>query len=231
LKQEVSIHAPLTRLFAAIYSHLSKFSLNFQSIMPLLQSSTLNNHLSSLKHDLPKQKIINLLEPSIRALVLVSQTNAGLWKRNGFALLSQVYFYSNIKCRQEMFDRDILCLQMGASMMEPNEFLVNLLSRYGLLAFFTEENFELPSESLPDDLKLEYLMPMSEDFLELLIQVISERYEPFLSQIDSSKRLERECIHQLCVSPMAHSDLVKNVYPDNVTILFFLNNIKARYFL
>jgi E3 ubiquitin-protein ligase UBR2 len=218
LKQEVSIHAPLTRLFAAIYSHLSKFSLNFQSIMPLLQSSTLNNHLSSLKHDLPRQKIINLLEPSIRALVLVSQTNAGLWKRNGFALLSQVYFYSNIKCRQEMFDRDILCLQMGASMMEPNEFLVNLLSRYGLFAFFTEENFELPSESLPDDLKLEYLIPMSEDFLELLIQVISERYEPFLSQIDSSKRLERECIHQLCVSPMAHSDLVKNVYPDNVTL-------------
>ena len=219
LKQEVSIHAPLTRLFAAIYSHLRKFSLNFTSILPYLQSSTLN-HLSSLKHDLPKQKAINLLEPSIRALVLVSQTNAGLWKRNGFSLLSQVYFYSNIKCRQEMFDRDILCLQMGASIMDPNDFLVNLLSHYGLFAFLTDDAFELPSESTSDDLKLEYLIPLSEDFLELLIQIISERYEPFISQIESSKRLERECIHQLCVSPMAHSDLVKNVYPDNVKLNF-----------
>ena len=91
LKQDVSIHAPLTRLFAAIYPHSSRFSLNFYTILPHLQASTLN-HLSSLKHDLPKQKVINLLEPSIRALCLVSQTNAGLWKRNGFSLLSQVCF-------------------------------------------------------------------------------------------------------------------------------------------
>ena len=56
---------------------------------------------------------------------------------------------------------------------------------------------------------------MSEDFLELLIHIVSERYEPCLSQIEASKKLEREVIHQLCVSPMPHSDLVKNIYSDN----------------
>ena len=37
-----------------------------------------------------------------------------------------------------MFDRDILCLQMGASVMDPNEFLVNLLTHYDLFEYFTE---------------------------------------------------------------------------------------------
>jgi E3 ubiquitin-protein ligase UBR2 len=58
-------------------------------------------------------------------------------------------------------------------------------------------------------------MPLSEDFLELLIHIVSEKYEPFISQMDPSSRLERECIHQLCISPMAHSDIVKSIYPDN----------------
>ena len=115
-----------------------------------------------------------------------------------------------------MFDRDILCMQMGASIMDANEFLVNLLNRFGLFAFFTSDSFEVPVDNALDELKLEYLIPLSEDFLELLIHVISERYEPHISECEASRRLERECIHQLCVSPMPHSDLVKNIYPDNV---------------
>jgi E3 ubiquitin-protein ligase UBR2 len=49
----------------------------------------------------------------------------------------------------------------------------------------------------------------------MLIYILSERYDPAISQIEGSMKLEREVIHQLCVSPMAHSDLVKNIYPDN----------------
>lgn len=141
IKQEVSIHAPLTRLFAALYMHIDKFQLDFASFY-----ATAKLHLSAsspaayaaLKHDLAEHKMIALLEPSLRSLVLVAQTNAGLWKRNGFSLLSQVYFYSNIKCRHDMFDRDIACLQMAASAMQPNEFIANLLAHYNLFEFFTE---------------------------------------------------------------------------------------------
>ena len=57
-------------------------------------------------------------------------------------------------------------------------------------------------------------MPISEDFLELLIHVVSERYEPELSEIEPVDKIEREVIQQLCISPMPHSDLVKNVYTD-----------------
>lgn len=69
---------------------------------------------------------------------------------------------------------------------------------------------------------------MSEDFLELLIVLISERYEPFMSQIDATKKMEREVIHQLCVSPMAHSDLVKNIYPDNEKYTNELESVLSR---
>ncbi len=137
IKQEISIHAPLTRLFAALYSRVGKFSIDFSTFTNRYQECA-NPSLSVTRHDMDKQKMISLLEPSIRSLVLVSQSTAGLWKRNGFSLLSQVYFYSNIKCRRDMFDRDILCLQMGASVMEANAFIVNLLTHYNLFDFFTE---------------------------------------------------------------------------------------------
>ncbi len=64
--------------------------------------------------------------------------------------------------------------------------------------------------------------------MELLIYVISERYETSMSHIESSNKLEREVIHQLCVSPMAHSDLVKNIYPDNEKYTSELESVLSR---
>jgi len=91
------------------------------------------------------------------------------------------------------------------------------------------ENYDLPTlENQTDDIKPEYLLPMSEDFLELLIILVSERYESFMSQIEPIKKMEREVIHQLCVSPMAHSDLVKNIYPDNEKYTNDLESVLSR---
>ena len=162
--------------------HIDKFQLDFPSFYASklhLSSPSSPTPYAALKHDLTEHKMISLLEPSLRSLVLVAQTNAGLWKRNGFSLLSQVYFYSNIKCRHDMFDRDIACLQMAASVMDADEFLANLLSHYNLFEFFTDESFDAATaQNLPEELKnKEYLLPISEDFLELLIHVVSEVYE------------------------------------------------------
>jgi E3 ubiquitin-protein ligase UBR2 len=40
LRSDVSIHAPLTRLFASIYPHLNKFELNFGTVMSHLQQQS-----------------------------------------------------------------------------------------------------------------------------------------------------------------------------------------------
>ncbi|XP_042337715.1 E3 ubiquitin-protein ligase UBR2-like [Plectropomus leopardus] len=60
-----------------------------------------------------------------------------MWRRNGFSLINQIYYYHNVKCRVEMFDKDINMLQAGASMMDPNHFLMIVLSRFELFHIFS----------------------------------------------------------------------------------------------
>lgn len=48
----------------------------------------------------------------LRVIVLQAQANAGMWRRNGFSLVNQVHNYSSQLCRGEMYDRDILMLQV-----------------------------------------------------------------------------------------------------------------------
>jgi E3 ubiquitin-protein ligase UBR2 len=45
-------------------------------------------------------------------MAMIAQVHAGMWRRNGFALLNQLFFYHNVKCRAEMLDRDVLMLQV-----------------------------------------------------------------------------------------------------------------------
>ena len=40
-----------------------------------------------------------------------------------------------------MFDRDVLALQMGAALIEPNEFLASLLNRFKLVDFWAKYVF------------------------------------------------------------------------------------------
>lgn len=195
----VSIHAPLTRVLAALHTRLALHSLDF-SKFPLIESN--------------KISVNSLIEPSLRAQVLVSQSNAGLWRRNGYSLMSQVYFYNNIRCRSEMSDRDILCLQMGASLMNSDEFIATVLDRFGLVEFLAKKKEFLENKS-NDLTKIDNLIPLSEDFLQLLITICSERYEIHVGKIDAIEKMRREVIHQLCIAPQARSDLVKNIYSDS----------------
>lgn len=54
-----------------------------------------------------------LMEMPLRVIVLQAQSFAQLWRRNGFSLVNQVHNYSSQLCRTEMFDRDILLLQVN----------------------------------------------------------------------------------------------------------------------
>lgn len=46
-------------------------------------------------------------------VVLRAQFNAQLWRRNGFSFANQMHSYVSQLYRNEMFDRDILMLQVG----------------------------------------------------------------------------------------------------------------------
>ena len=114
----VSIHLPLSRLVAGLTLQLEKYNLNYNSVEFSVKGK-------------PSPEV--LMEPVLRTQVVIAQVNAGMWRRNGFYLSNQIYFYHNVRCRQEMLDRDIMLLQITANLLDSNEFLIHLLNRFGLM--------------------------------------------------------------------------------------------------
>ncbi|KAF3844844.1 hypothetical protein F7725_008007 [Dissostichus mawsoni] len=149
-----------------------------------------------------------LVEHPLRCVVLAAQVSAEMWRRNGLSLVSQVYYYQDVKCRDEMYDKDILMLQIAASKMDPNHFLMLVLLRFELFDYFNG------SCSSKDQDELIQWNRLTEEMLYLLIVITGERYVPGVSEVTKEDVTMREVIHLLCIEPMAHSSLVKGL-PEN----------------
>ncbi|CAL8295698.1 unnamed protein product [Arctogadus glacialis] len=192
-QEPVSIHLPISRLFAGLYLHLCRTG----------AIERLHQHVDPASYD-----YTYLAEHSLRCLVLVAQVSAEMWRRNGLSLVSQVYYYQDVKCRDEMYDKDVLMLQIAASKMDPNHFLMLLLLRFELFDVFNG------STSGKDQELLKQWNRLTEEMLFLLIVIIGERYVPGVSEVTKEDVTMREVIHLLCIEPMAHSGLVKGL-PEN----------------
>uniref|UniRef100_A0A8C6VFG7 E3 ubiquitin-protein ligase n=1 Tax=Naja naja TaxID=35670 RepID=A0A8C6VFG7_NAJNA len=180
-QEKVSIHLPVSRLLAGLHALLSKTEVAYKFPDPPM-----------------------LIEHPLRCLVLCAQVHAGMWRRNGFSLVNQIYYYHNVKCRREMFDKDIVMLQTGVSMMDPNHFLMMMLCRFELYQIF----------STPDYGKRFSSENTNKCLLILLICFTGERFTPGIGQINATDEIKREIIHQLSIRPMAHSELVKALPED-----------------
>ncbi|NXP54782.1 UBR1 ligase, partial [Heliornis fulica] len=189
----VSIHLPLSRTLAGLHVRLSKTG----------AISRLHEFVS------PEEFQVELLvEYPLRCLVLVAQVAAEMWRRNGLSLISQVFYYQDVKCREEMYDKDIIMLQIGASIMDPNQFLLLMLQRYELA-----DAFKKIKPTKDQDL-IKQCNVLIEEMLQILIYVVGERYVPGLSNVTKEDVIMREIIHLLCIEPMAHSAITKSL-PEN----------------
>ncbi|TSK42134.1 E3 ubiquitin-protein ligase UBR2 [Bagarius yarrelli] len=199
-QEKVSIHLPVSRLLAGLHALLSKTEVayRFPEQLPLSELS-------------PPM----VIEHPLRCLVLCAQVHAGMWRRNGFSLVNQIYYYHNVKCRLEMFDKDLMMLQAGASMMDPNHFLMIVLSRFELFHIFSSADCRkrYSRENANKDV-VQQNSTLIEEMLHLIIMAVDERFTPGIGQVESYDELKREIIHQLCIRPMAHSELVKAL-PEN----------------
>lgn len=85
-------------------------------------------------------------------------------------------------------------------------FKVNLLSC----------NFDTSIERNELDNELfDMMKPLCECFLELIIHLLCERYEPNLSRLENqNEKLEREVLHILCLEPACFSQISSKVYRD-----------------
>lgn len=188
-RDPVSIHLPLSRILAGLHSQMSKTG--FITKLPELIS--------------PDDFQVELLiESPLRCLVLAGQVAAEMWKRNGLTIISQVFYYQDVKCREEMYDKDILMLQIGASYMDPNSFLLLVLDRFELLEALS--NVCMPTKDMDQTRQWNTLI---EEMLHVLICIIGERYMPGVSNVTKEECMMREIIHLLCIEPMAHSAIAK----------------------
>uniref|UniRef100_A0A8D0L320 E3 ubiquitin-protein ligase n=1 Tax=Sphenodon punctatus TaxID=8508 RepID=A0A8D0L320_SPHPU len=198
-QEKVSIHLPVSRLLAGLHVLLSKSEVayKFPELLPLSELS-------------PPM----LIEHPLRCLVLCAQVHAGMLRRNGFSLVNQIYYYHNVKCRREMFDKDIVMLQTGASMMDPNHFLMIMLSRFELYQIFSIPDYgkRFNTESTNKDI-VQQNNTLIEELLYLIIMIV-ERFSPGVGQVNATDEIKREIIHQLSIRPMAHSELVKALPED-----------------
>uniref|UniRef100_A0A673YM57 E3 ubiquitin-protein ligase n=1 Tax=Salmo trutta TaxID=8032 RepID=A0A673YM57_SALTR len=199
-QEKVSIHLPVSRLLAGLHVLLSKMEVayRFPEQLPLSELS-------------PPM----LIEHPLRCLVLCAQVHAGMWRRNGFSLVNQIYYYHNVKCRVEMFDKDLIMLQAGASMMDPNHFLMIVLSRFELYHIFSSADCRkrYNRENANKDV-VQQNNTLMEEMLHLIMMVVGERFEAGIGQVEGCDEIKREILHQLCIRPMAHSELVKAL-PEN----------------
>ncbi|XP_073776610.1 E3 ubiquitin-protein ligase UBR2 isoform X6 [Danio rerio] len=199
-QEKVSIHLPVSRLLAGLHALLSKIEVayRFPEQLPLSELS-------------PPM----LIEHPLRCLVLCAQVHAGMWRRNGFSLVNQIYYYHNVKCRVEMFDKDLIMLQAGASMMDPNHFLMIMLSRFELYHIFSSADCRkrYSRENANKDV-VQQNNTLIEEMLHLIIMIVGERYTAGVGQVEITDEIRREIVHQLCIRPMAHSELVKAL-PEN----------------
>uniref|UniRef100_A0A8C2DRS7 E3 ubiquitin-protein ligase n=1 Tax=Cyprinus carpio TaxID=7962 RepID=A0A8C2DRS7_CYPCA len=190
-EEPVSIHLPISRLLAGLYVLLSLW---FTGVCLCVFQVQLN--------------FTELAEQPLRCVVLAAQVCADMWRRNGLSLVSQVYYYQDVKCRDEMFDKDVIMLQIAASKMDPNHFLMLVLLRFELFDIFNDNS------SSKDQEVLKQWNRLTEEMLYLIIIIAGERYVPGISHVTKEDVTMREVIHLLCIEPMAHSSLVKSL-PEN----------------
>ena len=109
-----------------------------------------------------------------------------MWRRNGYSLQHQIFFYHNARCRGEMFDRDIQLIQFCAANMDPDKFILQVtimivvlprhhdihqvLDKY-CLVHWSEKDFLVSEEE-----SIRHLTSLVEECLGLLFTVLGERF-------------------------------------------------------
>ena len=191
----VSLHLPLCRLFAGMSLHLDKFGLKYAG-----------DDFKFMEEEMPSLNLV--LEMPLRTSVMVSQVHAGMWRRNGYSLQHQIFFYHNARCRGEMYDRDIQAMQFCAANMNHDSFLLQVLDKFGLL-HWADTDFQVAEEE-----SIRHHTSLVEEFFGFLVTVIGERFTPGVGDITNEDMVRKKIIQLLCVEPMSHSALKKALPED-----------------
>lgn len=156
--------------------------------------------------------ILAVFDYPLRVCAWLCEMKVGMWVRNGFSLRHQMQTYKGVSQKDLTHNRDIFLLQTALVTLDPSRMLVSMIDRFNLDGW-VHGNYSAPNPW--DEIQT---LDMAEEFLNLLIVILSERLcllphaeEPNLLTL----QFKREITHILCFKPLTFSELCARM-PDRL---------------
>jgi len=156
----------------------------------------------------PEDLAVAMFDYPLRVCVWLAQMKTNMWVRNGYSLKHQMQTYRSVMQRDLTHHRDIFLLQTSLVTVNPSRMLVGMVDRFNL-NHWMEGNYSTPAGY--DDGQV---LDLAEDFLHLLIVILSDRL-PLIPQQEEpalqTLKIRRELIHTLCFKPLQYSELSRQI--------------------
>ncbi|KAL9623663.1 MAG: hypothetical protein Q9160_002119 [Pyrenula sp. 1 TL-2023] len=178
----------------------------------------------------PEDALMALFDFPLRVCAWLAQMKAGMWVRNGLSLRHQMSQYKGVQHRDVAHLRDIFLLQTALVTCDPSRVLASVIDRFGL------DDWMRGRYAVRTGLEDAQLVDLAEDFIYLLIVLISERNSLLTLEDEHNPRLatlRKDIIHTLCFKPLSFSDLSQRLheryqdYDEFTSVLEEMTNYKA----
>ncbi|VDL89809.1 unnamed protein product [Schistocephalus solidus] len=218
---KVSIVQTLPRLLAALYGHGIEMGLS-PTRLGLADESDLSSRVLCIRSF---QGFANLIiERPLQTIAFCAQCSANLWVRNGLVIQNIMQnMFNNL--RVEMVDRNYQLIQQAATVLSPDELIVRMVHKLNLKDYLSET----PSQPKPGRVQA------MESLLRVIHFIVTSRsrydvghFDPSVvaalpssphlfpanfNDLDESLEINYgllvdDVIHQLCIRPMTHSELL-----------------------
>ncbi|KAJ2113205.1 E3 ubiquitin-protein ligase ubr1, partial [Coemansia sp. RSA 788] len=148
-------------------------------------------------------ELLRILDYPVRVCVVMAQIRAGLWVRNGYVIRLQSHHYREVSLRENTYDQDVVMIQFFLSIWpDTDHILMTLVDRFGLYDWFSGRPH---ASRIYEPFHIQYMV---EEFLNLLIVIVSERH--VATGKNALDLARREIVHG-CLSPISYSELSKKV--------------------
>lgn len=159
--------------------------------------------------ELLPEDALAIIEYPLRTITYLAQVRAGMWVRNGIGMRGQLHHYRDHPLRETTYDLDILMVQAGLCLEDPDTVLASLIDRFGLRSFFAWEAWT-------SDIDATQQAQMVEEFFIILIIAFSETWAFLDKSLQDHAR--REILHHLCLGPISYSEMTKKLSEKTVDI-------------
>ncbi|GAA6024173.1 hypothetical protein JCM10207_005593 [Rhodosporidiobolus poonsookiae] len=157
---------------------------------------------------------LRAVDEVLRTVVLVAQSRAGVWVRNGFSTRAQTLHYREYSLRENTYDQDLVFLQMALVTLDPDTVVASIVDRFDFATWLTY--LSAPPTEADDEVDPKHpvyepdqALAVLDEMLNLFITLLTDPV--VVVPLSPSAALRRELIHYLALGPSVYSDLLRRV--------------------